>query len=78
MSVYIGIRRYFCLSAFALRRPWLQVSAKRHMPSIDWEHLFHELNIPILYSREASLQSKRASLMDLYRLIDCIWTYMDL
>eukprot|EP00913_Durusdinium_trenchii_P000314 g287.t1 len=33
-------------------RPWLQVSAKRYMPSVDWEHLFHELNIPIVYSRE--------------------------
>ena len=21
---------------------------------VDWEHLFHELNIPIVYSREAS------------------------
>eukprot|EP00435_Cladocopium_sp_Y103_P063319 s376_g24.t3 len=33
-------------------RPWLQVSAKRYMPSVDWENLFHELNIPIVYSRE--------------------------
>jgi len=39
-------------------RPWLQVSAKRYMPSVDWEHLFHELNIPIVYSREV-LDKKR-------------------
>eukprot|EP00439_Symbiodinium_sp_Y106_P050270 s2592_g6.t1 len=35
-----------------LRRPWLQVSAKRYMPSINWEKLFHELDIPIVYARE--------------------------
>eukprot|EP00927_Polykrikos_kofoidii_P050587 TRINITY_DN4447_c0_g1_i4.p1 TRINITY_DN4447_c0_g1~~TRINITY_DN4447_c0_g1_i4.p1 ORF type:complete len:234 (+),score=46.90 TRINITY_DN4447_c0_g1_i4:81-782(+) len=40
-------------------RPWVQVSAEHYLPGVDWDTEFRDLDIPIIYAREALSKNDR-------------------